>query len=92
MTIENLKDLVVGELGCKYIFEEKVFEAKNFTVYIATQIEDKMVYNRFILIKHLSNEEPSIHIWDKKICVDATKMDIAKELTEAIQSGFVNED
>ncbi|EJR55859.1 hypothetical protein IIM_00951 [Bacillus cereus VD107] len=92
MTIENLNDLVVGELGCKYVLEEKVFEAKNFTVYIATPIENKMAYNRFILIKHLSNEEPSVHIWAKKICVEATKMDIAKELTEAIQSGFVNKD
>ncbi len=69
-----------------------MFEARSFTVYIATPIENKRAYNRFILIKHLSNEEPSVHIWAKKICVEATKMDIAKELTEAIQSGFVNED
>ncbi len=51
-----------------------------------------MIYNRFILIKHLSNEEPSVHVWDKKICVDATKIHIAKEVTEAIQSGFVNKE
>ncbi|MEV5110468.1 hypothetical protein MRBLBA3_002476 [Bacillus sp. LBA3-1-1.1] len=92
MTIENLHDLVIGELGCKYVLGEKVFAAKNFTVYIATPIESKMAYNRFILIKHLSNEEPSVHVWDKKVCVDATKIHIAKELTEAIQSGFVNEE
>ncbi|WP_377866114.1 hypothetical protein [Bacillus sp. R86525] len=92
MTIESLNDLVVGELGCKYVLGEKVFEAKNFTVYIATPIENKMTYNRFILIKHLSNEEPSVHVGDKKICVDATKIHIAKELTEAIQSGFVNKE
>ncbi|CAH2465465.1 MULTISPECIES: hypothetical protein [Bacillus] len=92
MTIENLNDLVVAELGCKYVLEEKVFEAKNFTVYIATSIENKMTYNRFILIKHLSNEVPSVHVWDKKICVDDTKIDIATEVTEAIQSGFVNKE
>jgi hypothetical protein len=92
MTIENLNDLVVGELRCKYVLEEKVFEAKNFTVYIATPIGSKMAYNRFILIKHLSNEEPSVHVWEKKTCVDATKIDIAKEVTEAIQSGFVNKE
>ncbi|QUG83560.1 hypothetical protein [Bacillus nitratireducens] len=92
MTIESLNDLVVGELGCKYVLGEKVFEAKNFTVYIATSIESEMAYNRFILIKHLSNEKPSVHVWDKKVCVDATKIHIAKEVTEAIQSGFVNEE
>lgn len=28
MNIENLHDLLVHELGCKYILGEKVFEAK----------------------------------------------------------------
>ncbi|WP_395940393.1 hypothetical protein [Bacillus cereus] len=44
------------------------------------------------LIKHLCNEKPSVHIWHKKISTDATKLDITKEVTEAIQSGFVNEE
>ncbi|MBJ8103084.1 MULTISPECIES: hypothetical protein [Bacillus cereus group] len=92
MTIENLNDLVVGELGCKYVLGEKVFEAKNFTVYIATPIESKMAYSQLILMKHLSNKKSSVHIWYKKLCMEATTMEIAKEVTDAIQSGFVNEE
>ena len=56
MTIENLKDIVTRQLESKYILEEKVFEAKNFTVYIATQIENNLAYNQLVLIKHLCNE------------------------------------
>ncbi|ANN31924.1 MULTISPECIES: hypothetical protein [Bacillus] len=92
MTIENLKDIVTRQLESKYILEEKVFEAKNFTVYIATKIENNLAYNQLVLIKHLCNEKPSIHIWHKKISMEATKLEITKEVTEAIQAGFKNED
>ncbi|TKH19338.1 hypothetical protein FC699_24215 [Bacillus wiedmannii] len=87
MNIENLHDL-----GCKYILREKVFEAKNFTVYIATHRENKLTYNQLVLVKHLCNEKPSVHIWDKKISTEATELEITEEVTEAIQSGFVNEE
>lgn len=36
MLIENLKDIVAKELDSQYTLQEKVFEAKNFTFYIAT--------------------------------------------------------
>lgn len=36
MLIENLKDIVAKELDSQYTLQEKIFEAKNFTVYIAT--------------------------------------------------------
>ncbi|PDZ06038.1 hypothetical protein COE20_00930 [Bacillus cereus] len=92
MIIENLNDIVVKELDRQYTLQEKVFEAKNFTVYIATHRENTLTYNSLVLIKHLSNEKPSVHIWHKKISTDATKLDITKEVTEAIQSGFINEE
>jgi len=92
MMIKNLNDIVAKELDSQYAFQEKVFEAKNFTVYIAIQIENNIAYNQLLLIKHLCNEKPSVHIWHKKISADATKLDITKEVTEAIQSGFVNEE
>ncbi|HDR7794679.1 TPA: hypothetical protein QCY19_004729 [Bacillus luti] len=80
MTIENWES--------KYVLKEKVFEAKNFTIYIATHIENDLLYNRFILIKHLYNEKSSVHIWHRKISREATEFEIAKEVTVAIQSGF----
>ncbi|MED2866253.1 hypothetical protein P4263_11550 [Bacillus thuringiensis] len=92
MTIENLKDIVTRQLEGKYILEEKVFEAKNFTVYISTQIENNLAYNQLVLIKHLCNEKPSIHIWHKKISMEATELEITKEVTEAIQAGFKKEE
>ncbi|WHY30874.1 hypothetical protein [Bacillus wiedmannii] len=92
MTIENLKEVVVKELENQYTLQEKVFEAKNFTVYIATHRENKLAYNQLLLIKHLYNEKPSVHIWYKEISTAATELEIAKEVTEAIQSGFINED
>ncbi|EEM96842.1 hypothetical protein COL26_05935 [Bacillus thuringiensis] len=92
MTIENLKDIVTRQLESKYILEEKVFEAKNFTVYIATQIENNLAYNQLVLIKHLCNEKPSVHIWHKKISMEATELEITKEVTEAIQAGFKREE
>ncbi|EEM90193.1 MULTISPECIES: hypothetical protein [Bacillus cereus group] len=92
MIIESLKDIVVKELDSKYILQEKVFEAKTFTVYIATHRENKLTYNQLILIKHLCNEKPSVHIWHKKISMEATELEITKEVTEAIQSGFVNKE
>ncbi|MDM5238618.1 hypothetical protein QUF83_21410 [Bacillus cereus] len=88
MTIENMEDIVVRQLEGKYALQEKVFEAKNFTVYIATHIENELVYNRLILIKHLYKEKSSVHIWHKKISREATEFEIAKEVTVAIQSGF----
>ncbi|MFC9419136.1 hypothetical protein ACIG6B_06400 [Bacillus mobilis] len=92
MIIENLKDIVTKELDSEYTLQEKVFEAKNFTVYIATYRENKLAYSQLVLIKHFCNEKPSVHIWHKKISTDATKLDITKEVTEAIQSGFINEE
>ncbi|AOM10478.1 hypothetical protein IBT50_01720 [Bacillus sp. S70] len=92
MTIENLKDIVTRQLESKYILEEKVFEAKNFTVYISTQIENNLAYNQLVLIKHLCNEKPSIHIWHKKISMEATELEITKEVMEAIQAGFKKEE
>ena len=92
MTIENLKDIVVRQLESKYTLQEKVFEAKNFTVYIATHRENSLAYNVLVLIKHLYNENPSVHIWHKKISMEATELEITKEVTEAIQSGFVNKE
>lgn len=88
MTIENLKDIVVRRLESKYTLQEKVFEAKNFTVYIATHRENKLTYNQLVLIKHFYKEKPSVHIWHKQISTEATEMEIAKEVTEAIQTGF----
>lgn len=73
MTIENLKDIVVRQLESKYTLQEKVFEAKNFTVYIATHRENSLAYNVLVLIKHLYNENPSVHIWHKKISMEATE-------------------
>lgn len=92
MIIENLNDVVVKELDSQYTLQEKVFEAKNFTVYIATYRENKLAYNQLVLIKHFCNEKPSVHIWHKKISTDATELEITKEVTEAIQSGFVNKE
>ena len=92
MTVENLKDIVVRQLESKYTLQEKVFEAKNFTVYIATHRENSLAYNVLVLIKHLYNENPSVHIWHKKISMEATELEITKEVTEAIQSGFVNKE
>ncbi|MGG0299977.1 hypothetical protein ABEY59_20270 [Bacillus albus] len=92
MIIENLNDIVEKELDSQYNLQEKVFEAKNFTVYIATHRENKLAYNQLVLIKHLCNEKPSVHIWYKKISTEATKLDITKEVTEAIQSGFINKE
>ncbi|ALL23323.1 hypothetical protein ABEX41_11250 [Bacillus tropicus] len=92
MAIENLKDIVTRQLESKYILGEKVFEAKNFTVYIATHRENSLASNLLVLIRHLYNENPSVHIWHKKISMEATELEITKEVTEAIQSGFVNEE
>ncbi|MDA1544681.1 hypothetical protein [Bacillus cereus group sp. TH253LC] len=92
MAIESLKDIVTRQLESKYILGEKVFEAKNFTVYIATHRENSLAYNLLVLIRHLYNENPSVHIWCKKISMEATELEITKEVTEAIQSGFVNEE
>ncbi|HDR8066224.1 hypothetical protein P4388_05425 [Bacillus thuringiensis] len=92
MTIENLKDIVTRQLESKYILEEKVFEANNFTVCIATHIENNLAYNQLVLIKHLCNEKPSVHIWHKKISMEATELEITKEVTEAIQAGFKREE
>ncbi|OXB97878.1 MULTISPECIES: hypothetical protein [Bacillus] len=92
MTIENLKDIVTRQLESKYILEEKVFEANNFTVYIATHIENNLAYNQLVLIKHLCNEKTSVHIWHKKISMEATELEITKEVTEAIQEGFKREE
>lgn len=58
MIIESLKDIVVKELDSKYTLQEKIFEAKNFTVYIATYRENRLAYNQLVLIKHLYNENP----------------------------------
>ncbi|HGH7179604.1 hypothetical protein DXB51_21845 [Bacillus cereus] len=88
MTIENLQDIVVRQLESKYTLQEKVFEAKNFTVYIATHIENNIVYNRLLLLKHFYNKKPSVHIWHKQISTEATELEITKEVTEAIQTGF----
>ncbi|AHA10257.1 hypothetical protein M2246_003336 [Bacillus sp. LEw-kw-24] len=57
-----------------------------------TPVDNKIEYERFILLKHLSNEESSVHIWETCICKKATKMAIAKEVTEAIQSDFIKKD
>ncbi|GAB6455034.1 hypothetical protein bcgnr5390_57260 [Bacillus luti] len=92
MTIENLQDIVVRQLESKYTLQEKVFEAKNFTVYIATHRESKLTYNQLVLIKHFYNEMSSVHIWHKQISTEATETEIAKEVTEAIQTGFKNEE
>ncbi|MDA1654664.1 hypothetical protein [Bacillus cereus group sp. TH150LC] len=92
MAIENLKDIVTRQLESKYILGEKVFEAKKFTVYIATHRENSLASNLLVLIRHLYNENPSVHIWHKKISMEATELEITKEVTEAIQSGFVNEE
>lgn len=92
MIIGNVKDIVIKELVSQYTLQEKVFEAKNFTVYIATHRENKLTYNQLVLVKHLCNDKPSVHIWDKKISTEATELEITEEVTEAIQSGFVNEE
>ncbi|HDX9628064.1 TPA: hypothetical protein ROY30_001713 [Bacillus cereus] len=88
MIIENLNDIVAKELDSEYTLQEKIFEAKNFTVYIAIHRENKFTYNQLVLIKHLYNEKPSVHIWHKKISMTATELEITKEATEAIQAGF----
>ncbi|PFQ45000.1 hypothetical protein COK05_15060 [Bacillus cereus] len=92
MIIENMKAIVAKELDSEYTLQEKVFEAKNFTVYIATYRENTLTYNQLVLIKHLCQEKPSVHIWQKKISTEATELEITKEVTEAIQSGFVNKE
>ncbi|MGN5648576.1 hypothetical protein [Bacillus sp. Brlt_9] len=92
MIIENLNDIVAKELDSQYNLQEKIFEAKNFTVYIATHRENTLTYNSLVLIKHLCSKKPSIHIWHKKISMEAKECEIAKEVTEAIQSGFVNKE
>jgi len=79
VTIENLKDIVTRQLESKYILEEKVFEAKNFIVYIATQIENNLAYNQLVLIKPLCNKKPSVHIWHKKMSMEETELEITKE-------------
>ncbi|PGK34669.1 hypothetical protein CN907_22210 [Bacillus anthracis] len=88
MTIENLKHIVVKELENQYTLKDKVFEARNFTVSMATHRENKLTYNQLVLIKHLYNEKPSVHIWHKKISMAAIELEITKEVTEAIQAGF----
>ena len=91
MLIEDLKDIVAKDLDNQYTLQEKVFEAK-ISQSISLPIENKLAYNQLVLIKHFCNEKPSVHIWHKKISTDATKLDITKEVTEAIQTGFVNEE
>lgn len=51
MIIENLNDIVVKELDRQYTLQEKVFEAKNFTVYIVTRRENTLTYNQLVLLK-----------------------------------------
>ncbi|CAM3840373.1 MULTISPECIES: hypothetical protein [Bacillus] len=92
MIIENLNDIVAKELDSEYTLQEKIFEAKNFTVYIVIRREHTLTYNQLVLLKHLCNEKPSVHIWHKKISTEATELEITKEVTEAIQYGFVNEE
>ncbi|MED0995188.1 hypothetical protein P4T34_06690 [Bacillus mobilis] len=92
MIIENLNDIVVKELDRQYTLQEKVFEAKNFTVYIVTRRENTLTYNQLVLLKQRCNEKPSVHIWHKKISTEATELEITKEVTEAIQSGFINKE
>lgn len=91
MAIESLKDIVTRQLESKYILGEKVFEAK-ISQSISRPIENSLAYNLLVLIRHLYNENPSVHIWRKKISMEATELEITKEVTEAIQSGFVNEE
>ncbi|MGE7884615.1 hypothetical protein [Bacillus sp. NPDC094077] len=92
MVVHYLNDFLVSELEDVYVVKEQVFDAKNFTVYIVTPVDNEIEYERLILLKHFSNEEPSVHIWETGICKEATKMEIANEVTEAIQSGFINKD
>lgn len=70
-------------MDSQYTLQEKVFEAKNFTVYIATHRENSLAYNQLVLIKHLYNEKPSVHIWRKKISMETTELEITKEVIEA---------
>ncbi|EJS67067.1 hypothetical protein CN425_04250 [Bacillus cereus] len=92
MVGDSLNDFLVAELEGEYVLQEKVFDAKNFTVYMATPVDNKIEYDRLILMKHLSNKVPSVHIWETGICKKATNMEIVKEVTEAIQLGFINKD
>ncbi|KXY44032.1 hypothetical protein MHB70_07880 [Bacillus sp. FSL M7-1020] len=89
MVVDCFNEFLESELQGEYVVKEQVFNTKNFTVYIVTPVDNKIEYERFILLKHLSNEEPSVHIWETCICKKATKMAIAKEVTEAIQSDFI---
>ncbi|PGA94470.1 hypothetical protein [Bacillus toyonensis] len=89
MGVDYFNEFLVSELKVVYVVKEQVFDTKDFTVYIVTPVDNKIEYERLILLKHLSNEEPSVHIRETCICKKATKMEIAKEVTEAIQSGFI---
>ncbi|AFQ13317.1 TPA: hypothetical protein ACG05V_005476 [Bacillus pacificus] len=83
--------LKIKGLDSQYVVKEKIFEAINFSVYIVTgkhQQEEEILYE-LLLIKHFNSEEPSAHIWHKKIPKGATTAEIAKEVSEAIQSGFI---
>ncbi|MBE5105189.1 hypothetical protein IGI01_07775 [Bacillus thuringiensis] len=83
---------LVSELEGVYVVQEQVFDAKNSTVYIVTPVDNEIEYERLILLKHLSNEESSVHIWEIVICKLVTKIEIVNGVTEVIQSGFINKD
>ncbi|WP_144610919.1 hypothetical protein [Bacillus cereus] len=52
MIIETLNDIVEKELDSQYNSQEKNFEAKNFTVYIATHRENKLANNQLVLLNY----------------------------------------
>lgn len=80
--------LNIKEIDKQYIIKQKIFEALNFSVYIVTCKQEGTFYE-LLLIKDFNSEGPSAHIWHKKLCKNSTIIEIAKEVAEAIQSGFI---
>ena len=80
--------LKIKEIDKQYIIKQKIFEALNFSVYIVTLKQEGTFYE-LLLIKDFNSEGPSAHIWHKKLCKNSTIIEIAKEVAEAIQSGFI---
>ena len=80
--------LNIKEIDKQYIIKQKIFEALNFSVYIVTLKQEGTFYE-LLLIKDFNSEGPSAHIWHKKFCKNSTIIEIANEVAEAIQSGFI---
>ncbi|WLD94562.1 hypothetical protein [Alkalihalobacillus sp. AL-G] len=74
-------------LGKKYDIHEKAFAVKNYMVYLVAFKENPGYYELF-QVNIGENGETSTQFWNQKICTNAERLEISKEVEKAIQSGF----